>query len=952
MQSETKGFSLTALTVALLAAQQSLAATEQEEQEQAMEVVVVTAEQQSLINSLDGKRMADSVRDGISAEELGLFPDDNVADSLAHITGVTIDRTRGGEGSGVNIRGLGPQFSIVTMNNRLMATDAEGREFAFDVLPSEVISEAWVHKSVTAATLEGSIGGAINLVTARPFDYQEPQSSISVEGNYSDKADDSGYKLTAVGSNTFADDTMGILVSALYSDTTMRTDEMTDLNYGENWDWDHDGDKGYVDWMDSSYMLKIPSTFATTAHLEERKRTALSGVFQYQPNDRVDIAVDGLFTRLDSPSYGYTQSYYMIGRSATWRDATFEGAPTGLNPEGTIVTGFTMDNLIPELVTITDHRVVDTYQLGLNGSFAVNDNLELVGDIYLSKATRDAGGKDKFVVAHGVGGVPNTATFSLTPGGLPNLEFDFDESMGIDSVGDLVNDSQFGPHYSQSNGVNIDDEVNGASLVGNWAPDAGQMSIPVLDIELASLDFGLVYNERTKQRTKFDNQHARELYSSAPFTFGETGVNVVRPFPVEDFLSDIGGNFPRQFIGFDLDAYQEALHAADDNPDIINPNTGEPYPEGYSYQDAPVFNANESFAVTEETLSAYMQANLISDNWRANLGLRHVTTDTTSDGWLWEIERIDALSEWNYVVVHKDPVAISENNSYSKLLPSANFTYEFTDDLQLRLSYAKVMARASLNQLSTQVDDVAASWGEWTINHVGNPKLSPVEAEQADISLEWYFREGSALTGAVFKKNISGFIQDWRERYPDNPEARPVFPREDFATGEYIQQPFNVFEPQNLDRAKVLGYELGLQHFFDNGFGVTANYTYIDTESYISGVKEGVLAGVPDTSYSLTLLYGTENLSLQLSADHTENYISSHWSPLNAEGETTYKSTADAMTWASASASYAFGENTVVFLEINNLLNDNWHSYQGRNDIPGSYAEWGRKANLGLRYKF
>ena len=347
-----------------------------------------------------------------------------------------------------------------------------------------------------------------------------------------------------------------------------------------------------------------------------------------------------------------------------------------------------------------------------------------------------------------------------------------------------------------------------------------------------------------------------------------------------------------------------------------------------------------------------MQANLVGDNWNANLGLRHVSTDTTSDGWLWDIERIDALSEWNYVIIHRDPEAISEENSYSKLLPSANLTYEITDNLLLRLSYAKVMARASLNQLSTQVNDEAASWGEWTINHVGNPALSPVEAEQGDISLEWYFDEGSALTGAIFKKRITGFIQDWREKYPNDPESRPVYPREDFNTGEYIDQPFNVFEPQNLDRANVLGFEAGIQHFFDNGFGFTANYTYIDTESYISGVKEGVLAGVPDTSYSMTLLYEIEKLSLQVSADHTESYITSHWSPLNATDETTYKSTADSMTWMSASASYSFTENLVAYLEVSNLLNDNWHAYQGRKDIPGSYSEWGREANVGVRYRF
>lgn len=917
-----------------------------------LEEVLVTAKRKSLMDSLAGKRDADSLTDGISAEELGLFPDDNVADSLTHITGVSVDRTRGGEAQGVSIRGLGPEFSIVTMNNRLMATDAEGREFAFDVLPSEVISQAWVHKSVTASTLEGSIGGAINLVTARPFDNPGRQGAFSLEGNYSDKSSDTGYKVSGVFSDTFADDTMGVLISVLYSDTPVRTDEMSDLNYGTNWSWDHDGDKGWVDWQDSSNMLKIPQTYALTAHLEDRKRTAVSGVFQFRPNSRLDVVIDGLFTRLDTPSTGYTESYYTIGRSSSWHNVTYAGAPTQLNPEGTIVTGYSMTNLIPELVTITDHRVVDTYQIGGNVDFQVSERLTMNADIYLSKAKRDSGGKDQFVVAHGVGGVPNTATFSLNPGGLPNIVFDFDPSTGVNSVSELVADGQFGPHYSQANGVNIDDEVNGLNLTGSYAFDDATLNLAFTDLRLSSFDFGLVYNKRTKERMKLDNQHARELYSGGPFTFAQTGVSVVRPFPIDDFLSDISGNFPRQFVGFDIRAYHEALAAADNNANIINPNTGEPYPEGYSTQDRPVFNANESFAVTESTLSAYVQANLEGDNWTANIGLRYVETDTTSDGWLWEIERIEALSEWNYVVVHKDPEAISYKNSYDQLLPSFNFAYDFTDNLKLRLSWAKVMSRASLNQLSTQTSDDSASWGEWTINHVGNPALAPVEAEQADISLEWYFQEGSAITGAIFKKRIDGFIQDWREKYPEMPEALPQYPRQDFSTGEYVMQPFNVFEPQNLDRANVLGYELGVQHFFDNGFGITASYSYIDTESFISGEKEGVLAGVPDTTYTLLLMYGHEKFNLQLSVNHTESYVLSHWSPFNADGENTYKSTADPMTWVSASGSYNVSDEMVMFVEFNNLLNENWLSYQGRHDTPASYAEWGRKVNFGIRYKF
>src|SRR5262245_62382650 len=164
--------------------------------------VVVTGTRASLVESLDRKKGATIVQDSIVAEDLGRFPDANVADSLSHITGITIQRTRGGEGQYVNVRGLGPEFSIVTLNGRILATDGDGREFAFDVLPSEVISGADVYKSADAEHLEGSIGGTISLSSAKPLATPGRQVRFSIDGDYNDLSEDNGYKASAVFSNT------------------------------------------------------------------------------------------------------------------------------------------------------------------------------------------------------------------------------------------------------------------------------------------------------------------------------------------------------------------------------------------------------------------------------------------------------------------------------------------------------------------------------------------------------------------------------------------------------------------------------------------------------------------------------------------------------------------------------------------------------------------------------
>src|SRR5579862_4890147 len=123
-----------------------------------LQEIVVTGMKASLEKSLDDKKNSAIIQDSIDSEELGRFPDADVADSLQHLPGITITRTTGGDGEKVSVRGFGPQYNIVTLNGRLLATDDDSRDIAFDVLPSEVISAADVLKSTEASAMEGSIG--------------------------------------------------------------------------------------------------------------------------------------------------------------------------------------------------------------------------------------------------------------------------------------------------------------------------------------------------------------------------------------------------------------------------------------------------------------------------------------------------------------------------------------------------------------------------------------------------------------------------------------------------------------------------------------------------------------------------------------------------------------------------------------------------------------------------
>ena len=199
------------------------------------QTVVVTGLRASLESSLNLKRNAQGFVDGIVAEDIGKFPDTNLAESLQRISGVSIDRSEIGEGSKVTVRGVGPDFNLVLLNGRQMPTsslgDRNGRGYDFANIASEAISQLQVYKSSRAETPTGGIGATINVVTARPLSRPGMQASVGVKGVYDTSATNlpndlqHGDKLTpeisGIYSNTSADGRFGIGLSASYQERNL-----------------------------------------------------------------------------------------------------------------------------------------------------------------------------------------------------------------------------------------------------------------------------------------------------------------------------------------------------------------------------------------------------------------------------------------------------------------------------------------------------------------------------------------------------------------------------------------------------------------------------------------------------------------------------------------------------------------------------------------------------------
>ncbi|MGB9991577.1 TonB-dependent receptor [Pseudoduganella rhizocola] len=898
-----------------------------------MTQVVVTGTRASLQQSLALKRNSSVVQDSISATELGRFPDNNVADSLSHITGVSISRTAGGEGQKVSIRGLGPDYTITTFNGRLLGTDSAGRYFAYDVLPADVISGADVVKSTQAQLMEGAIGGLVNLRSASPFDQKGQHGLLRVEGDRNQMSDLNGKKVSGTYSKTFSNE-LGVLLGVVYAKRDVRTDTAgNDGGWSRNpipsdpsqfWEWgntwggaiDPNGN-GVLD-RDEEGLIG-PGQFRFGSIMEKKERLAVSGKVEWRPSSDVKVIVDGFKTRLDSPQVGYQLSFYPLFAPGRW---------SNMKVTNGVVTDLTLSNtdpemrLNPEILNKTEYRVVDTAMYGARTEWKVSPTLKVAGDIYESTSKRHSGGNDSYVVLRM--NQPNVTRIQLTGAAVPDVKTTFADGRDLQSglAQGLFKPSDFNTHYYSRAGDNIDDRIGGATVNADWKLDRANIE---------TLRFGLSQTNRKKKRDMINNAFnaGQDHYSGEnAINLGALGGNVInQTLSPSGFLSGVSGNFPRSFLGFDVANYAEALKAYD----------GKPRPGGGVYSStlsAPAWNPLESYRVTEKTTTAFVQADLAGETWNADVGVRLVKTRTTSQAWDAKINEIIENGAFNYTAVYAAPSVVQQKSDYTFGLPSFNFTYLFTDTLQLRIGGAKTMARPSVDKLAPSSTTASISWGDFTQIFGGNAELKPYSARQADVSLEWYYAKDSALTVAVYQKNIKNQITNL------------------WLSGQDIGAPggrlFNVQRPINGDSAKARGVEVGLQHLFDNGFGVRAQYTRNQSKSWVAGT-ERPLEGIAPATASLGLLYERGPWSMSTTADYTDSFVTA----TNVIGAG-WNETANSMTWVTAQLAYQVNKSLRLSIEGNNLTDAVQAPKLGNGTIslPNGYYRYGRSITLGASLKF
>ncbi|MEO1244846.1 MAG: TonB-dependent receptor [Pseudomonadota bacterium] len=776
-----------------------------------LEEIVVTGVKRSIIDSIAAKRFADGVVDAISAEDVGKFPDKNLAEALQRVPGVVINREYG-EGERVNIRGTAPNLTRTLLNGHALATADwfildqlnTTRSFNYLMLPSDIIGQVKVYKSSQANLEEGGIGGTVDVITRKPFDMDSFAAAANLQFAHTELADETDPNVSGLISWTNDQRTFGIMAAAVRQERNIRRDGVEVLGY-----FTADADPG-----PGTQDVLVPSLIGSALFEQERVRTGGNFSMQYRPNDRVEFNLTGLYSEFQADNIN--QNFLTWGIRAIGNGGTLTNA--------TIVDGTAVAGTIESLNGGTaDFGVV--YDAIQREAVATTSNIDLVTDITLNELW-SASVRIGYTEAEG-----NTENQPFVEFGSP-ASFNYDLRGATPQVSfnnvdpDEPNDLQF--IFSSLHEI-LNDDSEGYL----YADAERQLDGDVFD----SIEFGVKATD-----------HERELVFNAT-TYGGFHVPInttaasafAGPLTPGDFLSGISG-------AGTLDSYWQINRGA--TSELLFDNLA---------NTSRILYPQQSFSVQEDTLGGYVMANIDSGPWRGNVGVRVVRTEQTSSG-----NVSSPQGQVQNAFGAYDPVTVER--SYTDVLPSLNLVYEATDKLLYRFSASRVMTRPDFTDITPR-----ASLNPGALTGVsGNPDLDPFLANQFDVTVEWYPSEQSVLAAALFYKDIESFITDNPVDRVLTIQANSAPNASCTAAGANLFDcPFVINERSNGGGGESIGLELAGVWTFDNGFGVQGNYTYVDAEAD-SGDP---LPGASENQFNLSGFYEIDKFSARLSYTYRSEFF-------------------------------------------------------------------------------
>jgi len=953
---------------ACLVAMASVPAYAQQTANNDVESITVTGLISSLQKNLDIKRDATGLVDAISAEDVGKFPDVDIAAALQHVPGVTISRgtssgmggvpTSTGNASQITIRGLGPQF-VDTLYDGRRISSATGRTFDFSAVGADFVSQVDVMKSPDATLSSGNIGGTVNIKFPKPFDSPGFRAVGAISTTVSPEQGNPMPNADFLISDTFNNDTFGILLDAAYTSSRVKGNHVNIQGWeGTNFD----------PCQRAGATAPCPATLVPDSkptwfiqdyglYQEVTSETRYDGrlALQWRPAESVLVTLNDNYSRdtLHQVQYGYSVWF----NSGSLRNIT-------TSPNGTI-TSFVQPNTPTDFQSQINGSVIQNNEYGVNVNWNATDKLSFMFDADQALSQLNPGGQLSSIdvdVGYGPstpGGINGTNVGITVPGGhsLP-----FPTGLGPNgNAAAFINNGLIGSHVLPISQPNRIDKVQQIRVEGVWK-----------ESDDFQITFGYQYvgeHDNARNYDDFANNdwQAYAGYGPASNNIGTHGVALPQNLFTGsfasggDFITGWGGgnNLPPKVLAFNPYSVLNYLQGLGNplNTTIPGYNVGccTPAFDGV-YRTA--LNVGSYQQIIENSNSAYININARAHiggmPLRVNVGVRQEFTNLTSIGigQLPAALTVQPSDHTAFVTTFGPQSQVSTPNSYQYLLPNLDMALNVTDDFVVRFDASRTLTRPPLNNINAVLNvPTSPRVGALTANG-GNPLLMPYLSDSIDLSAEWYYQQNSYVTFATFNKNVTNFpVQGTHQGTINTPAGTPVIDPTTNAAAQFTIGAFN-----NGPTANVYGAEFAVQHVFDDsGFGFQLNATVVGTNkpyNQLDLTTSGfAVTGLADSA-NLVAFYDKDGFQARVAANWRDAYLSQFGQQQNGSKFGTEPTFVNATTQIDFSTSYDITEQFNVYFTAQNL-NDATYSTHGRfGDQPLDIVDYGRRFTIGLHFKY
>lgn len=901
-----------------------------------VEEISVVGFRSSLARALNKKKTAPIALDSILAEDIGKFPELNLAESVQRVPGVAITRD-GGEGRQISVRGLGPQFTRIRINGLEALTttggpDASGgvnrnRAFDFNVFSADLFSNITVRKTAEAGVEEGSLGATVDLNGAHPLDFDGFKLTASVKGAYNDLAESANPRVSVLVSNTWNNGQLGALATISYAKRELQDNGTSTVR----WATGNAFSPGFASapagftlaQVNAAYHPRFPRL---DDYFDTQERLGLSGSLQWRPVQRALFTFDALYSDLKATrEERYLEApSFSVGGACTATSAK----SCGINQ--TNVTSATIDGnntLIAGTFNNVDLRVEDRFdqletkfsQFSLAGDYDFTDKLK--GSVLFGTSKSDFQN-------------PIQTTLTMDQYNVQNYSYDYSKgrvpllSYGSANLTDPSAWTLTGIRERPQSAISTYDSAHGDLKYeyADWVTFRGGADYKAYKFVTTSL--------------RRSNGTSTNLESVIPA--GVAAIPLASYTTIETFNGS-GMNLPagsattwlvpnlKTAAGvlslYDTTAYSGAFKLGPE-PDLGNNRTVRESDTGFFFQ-------------------ADYRFNVLGKVVRGNVGVRDVHTEQRAGG---------------YTFLSGNGVAITTTRQYDDVLPSFNMAVDLTDSLVGRFAVAKVMARPDLGSLSPGAS-LSVSGSSRAVT-VGNPNLDPFRATAYDVALEYSFDQGALISVAGFQKDIASLVQTLTLNAPftGNPFGLP----DSLATaacgtvnGCSAQANWNFSAPINSQGGTLKGFEINYQHPFRflpgllQNTGVLLNYTYVSSRiNYLNAAGAVVsvrdLTGLSRSSYNATAYYEDNKVSLRASAAFRAKYLTR---VPGQEAGTDVDGT-NATLNVDVSAQYTINDHLKVTFEAINLTDEWQDQFNDSSNRVSYYHHTGREFLIGARYTF